>query len=441
MEPLPPLPSSKKNVRALIAGLPSGIGVSKSTSGRGRVFVRVRLGERFTGGPVLKKDFSSVDGARKWIFGDAQEHRANPGAMLDLKAIAGASAFTLSASQLAEAEAAFRACGKAGISLTEAVRFAVRHASPPAGTISVLEAITKALEMKTKSRRPLYVQDLGKRWRRFEGWLPAERRKALNGITKLDVRNFLNACGLKSVGERNMLRNLSVLFAWAVDQHHMADNPCLGIKVTESTTKRAGVRILSIGELRKMIDLVANGFEVAAEEHEKDAWRKKYRRTVFRISAMEMAPILCVGCFGGVRPEESVRMTWEMVDFERKHLDLPGEITKDGERRIVDMSDNLVTSLLACRKESGPLSPDDFRRKRWMLCKAMGWASWPADILRHSFGSYHLAKHRNAALTAELMGHRNARMLYTYYREVVKENADVEEYWVIALKRNNAKCP
>jgi hypothetical protein len=118
-----------------------------------------------------------------------------------------------------------------------------------------------------------------------------------------------------------------------------------------------------------------------------------------------------------------------MVDFKRKHIDLPAEITKDGDRRIVDMSDNLVEWMLASRKESGALLPVNFRRKRWALSRAMGWKEWPDDILRHSYGSYHLAKHRNAALTAEQMGHKNARMLYAHYREVVKETSAIEEYW------------
>ena len=122
-------------------------------------------------------------------------------------------------------------------------------------------------------------------------------------------------------------------------------------------------------------------------------------------------------------------MTWDMVDFKRKHIDLPAEITKDGDRRIVDMSDNLVEWLLSCRKESNALLPGNFRRKRWALCRTMNWKDWPDDILRHSYGSYHLAKHRNAALTAEQMGHKNARMLYAHYREVVKEASTIEEYW------------
>lgn len=217
-----------------------------------------------------------------------------------------------------------------------------------------------------------------------------------------------------------MLRNLSVLFSWAVNKQHMAENPCLGIKVEESTTKKTAARILSIAEARKLLHLATAGFKVEAEEKEKDLWREKFGAISLAVPPMDMIPILTVGCFAGIRPDESARMTWEMVDFKRKHIDLPAEITKDGDRRIVDISDNLFEWLLACRKESGPLLPVNFRRKRWALSRTMSWKEWPDDILRHSYGSYHLAKHRNAALTAEQMGHKNARMLYAHYREVVK---------------------
>ena len=315
------------------------------------------------------------------------------------------------------------------MTLTEAIQFAIRHAKPPAGIISVAQAIEEALAEKSRSKRPSYLEDLGKRWRRFERWLPSEKRKAINGVTALDVRKFLNECKLKPIGERNMLRNLSVLFTWAVNQHHMAENPCLGMTVEESTVRKSGVRILSIEETRKLLHLASIGFKIEAEEHEMGLWRKKFGAVSFTVPPLDMIPIITVGCFGGIRPEESARLTWGMVDFKRKHIDLPAEITKDGDRRIVDMPDNLFEWLLVCRNKSGPMLPVNFRRKRWALSRAMGWREWPDDILRHSFGSYHLAKYRNAALTAEQMGHKNARMLYAHYREVVKDAEEVVAYW------------
>lgn len=51
------------------------------------------LGRRFTGGPLIKKDFSAVEDARTLIFGDAQVYKVEPGAIVDLKAGAGESTF------------------------------------------------------------------------------------------------------------------------------------------------------------------------------------------------------------------------------------------------------------------------------------------------------------------------------------------------------------
>jgi hypothetical protein len=56
-------------MKAKIRDLPSGVGITKTVSGPGREFWRVRLGKRFTGGHVVKRDFSNLTDARKWIFG------------------------------------------------------------------------------------------------------------------------------------------------------------------------------------------------------------------------------------------------------------------------------------------------------------------------------------------------------------------------------------
>jgi integrase len=320
------------------------------------------LGKRFTGGSIITRHFSSLDEARKWVFGDAHEEKCEPASLVELKQTVGTAVFQLSPAELGEAVAAFKECKSAGMTLTEAIRFAIRHAKPAAGTISVTRAIDVALREKGKAKRPSYVADLRKRWKRFERWLLAEKRKAINSIAQLDVRRFLDSCNLSPIAERNQLRNLSVLFTWAVSKHHMVENPCRGIKV-ESAKERQPPTILRISELWKLLALGKDGFKVEAAEDEKAAWRKKFGSISILVPPMDTVPILALGCFAGVRPDESARMKWEMIDFDRKHIDLPAAITKDGQRRIVDMSDNLIEWLFLCRKPSGKILPENFRRK------------------------------------------------------------------------------
>ena len=56
--------------------------------------------------------FPSLDKARKWIFGDAQKQKANPGSLVDLKARAGSAVFELSSAQINEAIDAFKRLGE-----------------------------------------------------------------------------------------------------------------------------------------------------------------------------------------------------------------------------------------------------------------------------------------------------------------------------------------
>jgi hypothetical protein len=185
--------------------------------------------------------------------GDARTQKANAGSLLEVKARAGSTVFELSPAQINEAINAFKRVGEINISLTEAVDFATKHSRPDAGVISVEEAIEKALETK-KLRRPSYVRDLRKRWRRFGEWLPAAKKKSINTISQVDVRRYLTARKLNPQGERNELRNLSVLFSWTAQRHHMPANPCSGIKVEDAQSEEP-VRVLSIEEIKHLLDL------------------------------------------------------------------------------------------------------------------------------------------------------------------------------------------
>jgi len=166
--------------------------------------------------------------------------------------------------------------------------------------------------------------------------------------------------------------------------------------------------------------------------------------------AAELTPWVAVGLFAGMRPEEAQKLAWEDIDFSHRHIDLPAAKSKTRERRIVPFLGHLEEWLLPFRQQSGPIAPRNFRKRFWAMCERAGYRDpkpgegeaaesenktgapgWPKDVLRHCFGSYHLAKWKSAGLTAELMGHRDAKMLYKYYRDVIKEEADIESFWTL----------
>ena len=419
----------KRTKRAAIADLPENVSVFAIQKPTGTKW-RVQLGKRFTGGRRVTHDVSSIQAAKKWIFTDAQKLKADPGSLLDLKARAGSTVFELSSAQINEAVAAFKRLKGIGIgmTLTEAVDYAIKHSRPDAGVISVAEAIEKALARK-KSKSKSYKDNLGRRWRRFEKWLPPAKRKAIHTVTQLDVRRFLSGCDLEPQGEGNELRNLSVLFSWAVQFHHMTVNPCKGIQTEESGEKEPP-RVLTIREVKELIDLALT--EIKEPIRVGKGKSGKGKMSIITVYPGDLIPWLTVGLFAGIRPDETLRLDWEDIDFERRQIDLPAKKTKGRTRRIIPMEPNLIAWLKPYRPENGKgRICKNLRWKFRAFQKAAGekWNPWPKDGLRHSYASYHLAKTQHAGLTSESMGHRDTNMLYRHYRDVIKEQGDIDAFW------------
>ena len=59
--------------------------------------------------------------------------------------------------------------------------------------------------------------------------------------------------------------------------------------------------------------------------------------------------------------------------------------------------------------------------------------AWPHNGLRHSFASYHLAFHQDAAALMLQMGHTTTREIFESYRELVRPD-EAQEYWNIRPK-------
>jgi hypothetical protein len=80
----------------------------------------------------------------------------------------------------------------------------------------------------------------------------------------------------------------------------------------------------------------------------------------------------------------------------------------------VDISDNLAEWLAPYRQEQGPVY---FGHYDFDKVRKKATVEWASDIMRHSYGSYHLAHHEDAAKTSLQMGHIRADVLFNHYRE------------------------
>ena len=408
--------------KSKIAGLPPGIGVSPNTNGT-KEYWKVRLGKKFTGGQVVTKNFDTLKHAKEWIFGanhqkggEAQKFAAAPGNVVTLKETAGKTAFSLSTRELDEAADAFRRCKAAEMTLTEAVSFAIKHHRPTGGKIAIKDAIAELINWKQrKGKRPRYLEKLEAKLQRFSRYLPA--KTMLNEVTQKTIENYLASLGQAPAGEVIEARHISVLFGWARKRGYVAENP-VG-KIEKPDIDRKPPTIFTPGEALALLK-----------------------------AAAELTPWVAVGLFAGLRPEEAQRLSWEEIDFSHRHIDLPAHKSKTRDRRIIPFLGCLDEWLLPYRQKSGSIAPLNFRKRFWAMAERAGYRApqeegnaepvskitapgWPKDVLRHCFGSYFLAQSKSSGTTAEYMGHRDAKMLYKYYREVIKDDADIEAFWAL----------
>lgn len=208
---------------------------------------------------------------------------------------------------------------------------------------------------------------------------------------------------LSATSRNNFRRVLGVLFAFACDRGYSVENPAA--KVTKAKVVGGEVGILTVEQTN---NLLSN-------------------------SASEIIPFLAIGAFAGLRRAEIERLDWSEIDLIDGLIEVKASKAKSARRRFVHISKNLALWLRPFAKISGPvveMSLENLRIAFEDSRKSAGIERWPANALRHSFASYHLAKHRDAAALALEMGHSNSSLIFEHYRQLVRPAA-AESYWNI----------
>jgi integrase len=147
----------------------------------------------------------------------------------------------------------------------------------------------------------------------------------------------------------------------------------------------------------------------------------------------DFIPFFTLNAFTGLRREEVIRLDWSEVMLDRNRIVLPFFKSKNGNRKIIDVPENLVTWLKPHVQTAGSVMP---RKKLQLAFEAAAKNAeimpWRQNALRHSFCSYAVAS-KGFEWTAEQADH-SVRMLKDHYWEVVSKE-EAEKYWAILPKR------
>lgn len=289
------------------------------------------------------------------------------------------------------------------------------------GRVTLLEAVTHYLESvpgEENQKTVTQVYDLYIAGKEFVGRRPQtlnDYRKAgrfaddlgkrfIHTLKADDLEAWLNSRRYTGTTRANYRRHLRMLFNFALQRGYARENVALALpQVTVDETLPS---IFTVEEVRR---LMAN----------------------VRAAVPSMVPYFAIGIFAGVRPAEIQGLDWRDINLDKQRIAVRPEVAKKRRQRYVDISANLIEWLLPYRKTRGGIV---YLRKRFERgrrnSKGTPVAPWAPDIMRHTYGSYHVAMHNDPARTAMQMGHRGQDVLFAHYVDLC-EKEKAEEFWEI----------
>lgn len=282
--------------------------------------------------------------------------------------------------------------------LRDATNFYVAHLNKVNGSRRTREVIFELLKARTSDDLSArYLADLRVRLARFANVF-GERMIAT--IAPAEIDGWLRSLGVGSVTRNTFRRRLAVLFSFAKRRSYLSANPISDVERAKECPGE--IEILTVGETERLLDS----------------------------ASPETLPYWAIGAFAGIRRAEIERLEWSEIDFDGGFIEVKAAKAKTASRRLVTIQENLQGWLGPYRTRTGYVCPSNLQKKiNTDRDRANLRLNWPQNALRHSFGSYHLARFNDAPRLALEMGNSPA-MIFKHYRKLVKPN-DAVRYWEI----------
>lgn len=269
-----------------------------------------------------------------------------------------------------------------GVTLLDAVRAAVA-ATTPAESLTVALAIAAFLKDKLDAgMRPRSISSL----KYLVSALP--ETEYVSTLTTAAVAETLT--GMEPTNRNNHLRAYRNFFGWCRRRGYCTTIPTEAI--TRSRVESEPPGILTPAQCEKLL--------AAATQHDP-----------------ALVPYLAIGAFAGLRTAELDRLNAAAIDTRAGHIHVGAGVAKIRLQRYVEILPTLKAWLKAYPAAPGPIRQTNHRR-RLTAVKDIANVDPPANALRHSFATYHLALYQDSAKTAHELGHQSAEMLYNHYRNL-----------------------
>lgn len=271
-------------------------------------------------------------------------------------------------------------------------------------SITFAQAISEALNERKHLRRRT-LSDMRYIFRRILKSSPELSKRRVRAISTAECEQYIRKAFIHSRQFCKARLVLSSLFSTAQKKGWCDNNPAKNIQPPRLIEAK-----LPILRPEEILDLLRNA--------------ALYRNGT-------CLPAVALMLYAGVRPNETERLTWEQIDLKNGYITIYPQHSKTGGARRVTIHPPLARILKRQQNQSGSICPKNWRKHWAALHKIAGWNTekpWRADILRHTFATYHLLYFKSYEQLQWETGHRDSNMLRSRYIDMSLAG-DFHAFW------------
>lgn len=327
-----------------------------------------------------------------------------------------------------------------GISIREAVEFALPRLRPEGGDKTLAEIVEELRKSKVSMLSKGTLREHSERAFRIRSERIVEEfgEKLARDLTLPEVRIWLDGMDLAPRTIKNQLHCLSEVLRYAIARQYTADN------VLERLTDGDRKEIYGNDEGKEpeiLTPTEADRLLHAALEHSRN----------------DLLGAVTLGLFCGLRTEELKKLEWKDVRLDEGFVTIGSSVAKKRRIRNVTLSPEAIQWLTCCNDRTGELtrssSFNDYQKRFQRLLKHAGFTEehtgedgkkkkrvvWKKNAMRHSFGTYHFALHGDSIKTSNELGHKQGdNVLFENYRALATKK-QAESYFGIVPPANANK--
>jgi integrase len=255
----------------------------------------------------------------------------------------------------------------------------------------VPEVMKEFLAAKAQDKMsPHYQKQLFFALRKFSAEFDGE----ILSIQSSDIDRWLRKLYSKPVTRNSVLRCIKVFFSFAKSRSYLPPSEATAAELVPMTkTGDTETGIFTPTDIQRLLNAATT----------------------------DVAALVAIGAFAGLRAAELRRLDWSAIDLERRIITLRANQAKTASRRIIPISDNLAQWLAKFPRKGLVVPTSKVPVEATALAKKLR-ISWPHNGLRHSYISYRIAKVKDAAKVALEAGN-SPDIIFKHYRELVTEEA------------------